>query len=57
MEKKNKQKLSIHGFDIVTGKKGEGVYNPNPQPPKSPTTERGRRRLANKGSKAAKKDK
>ncbi len=51
MEKKNTQRLSIHGRDIVTGKPGVGVYNPNPQPAKMPSTERGKRRLANKGKK------
>ena len=38
------QNLSIHGYDRVTGKRGDGVYNPNPQEPKAPSTARGRRR-------------
>lgn len=46
-------KLSIHGRDS-SGKQVGGVYNPNPQAPKSPSTPRGKRRLANKGSKPAK---
>jgi hypothetical protein len=46
----DRQCLSIHGRD-EKGNLGKGVYNPNPQPPKEPTTERGRRRRANKGKK------
>lgn len=40
------QKLSIHGKSHKDGSRGIGVYNPNPQPKKEPSTARGRRRRA-----------
>lgn len=42
--------LSIHGRD-KNGKQHTEPYNKNPQPPKAPSTARGKRRLENKGSK------
>lgn len=48
LEAPKREKLSIHGRDVQTGKKSERVYNPNPQEPKEPTTKRGKRRRAAK---------
>lgn len=50
-------KLSIHGRDISSGKQHNEPYNKNPREQKAPSTERGRRRLANKGQPKAGKDK
>ena len=43
---------SIHRNCVKTGKPAPTVYNSCPEEPKSPTTARGKRRLANKLNKA-----